>query len=190
MRRRSDVQPHVVPGSLDPIDLVGAQEEQAPTRLDDQAIRPRLIAPQILDERQQPPAEIAALVPLDLMPRALERLGEALTIERLQQIIERAHLEGSQRMLVVGGHEDDERHPLAADRLDHLEAIHLGHLHVEEHQVRLVVDDGRHCLLTVAALRDDLDVWLVRQQSRQPLPGEGFIVHDQGSDFLHRLCPR
>ena len=56
-------------------------------------------------------------------------------------------------MLIVRGHEDHERHALAADRLDHLEAVHLRHLHVEEHQVRRVIHDRGDRFLAVAALR-------------------------------------
>ena len=95
-----------------------------------------------------------------------------------------------ERVLIVGRHEDHERHPFAADRLDHLEAVHLGHLHVEKRQVGLVIDDCRHGFFSVATLRDELDVGLIRQQPGEPLASEGFIVHDQRSDFLHMLCPR
>ena len=81
-------------------------------------------------------------------------------------------------MLIVGGDEDDERHALAADRFDHLEAVHLRHLHVEEHQIGFVIHDGGDSFLAVAALRDDLDILLVGQQPGQPLARERFIVHD------------
>ena len=122
--------------------------------------------------------------------RALQRFGEALAVERLEQVVERADLERAQRVLIVGGHEDHERHALAADGFDHLEAVHLRHLHVEEHEIRLVIDDRRDGFFAVAALADDLDVRLARQQPGQPLPRERLIVHDQRPDFLHIVCPR
>ena len=99
--------------------------------------------PEILDEGQQPPAEVAGLVAFDLLARALQRLAEPLAVERLQQVVERAHLERPQRVLIVRGDEDHERHALAADRLDHLEPVHLRHLDVEEHQIRRVIHDRR-----------------------------------------------
>ena len=141
-----------MPGRFDPVDFVRAQEEQAAAGLDDQAIGARLIAPQILDQRQQPPSEIAGLVAFDLLARALQRLGEALAVERLEQVVERADLERLERVLIVRGDEDDERHPLAADRLDDLEAVHLRHLDVEEHEVRRVIVDRGDGFLAVAAL--------------------------------------
>ena len=136
---------------------------------------------EVLDERQQPAAEVAGLVAFDLLAGALERVVEALAVERLQQVVERPDLERPQRVLIVGGDEDDERHALGADRLDHLEAVHLRHLHVEEHQVRRVIQDGGDGLLAVAALADDLDVRLGAKQARQPLARERFVVDDQAS---------
>ena len=44
-------------------------------------------------------------------------------------------------------------------------------------------------LFSVAALADDLDVGLVRQQARQALARERFVVHDKGPDFFHVVVP-
>ena len=72
---------------------------------------------------------------LQLLLRAGEGLAEALAVERLEQVVDRVHVERAQRVAVVGGDEDDERHLVGADRVDHVEAVGAGHLHVEEHQV-------------------------------------------------------
>ena len=175
---------------VDPIDLVGAKEEQAASRLYDQAIGARLIAAQVLDQGQQAAPQIAALIALDLFARALQRVGEPLAVERFEQVVERADLECAQRVLIVGGDEDDQRHALAADRFDHFEAVHLRHLNIEEDEIRLVIDDGGHGFFSVAALRDDLDIAFTGQQRGKSLPREWFIVHDQRPDFLHIVCPR
>ena len=134
-----------------------AQEEQPAAGLDHQAIGLRLIAAQILDQRQEAAAEVAVLVAFELFAGALQRVGEALAVERLQQVVERPHLERLQRVLIVGGDEDDERHLVGADRLDHLEAVHLRHLHVEEHEVRRVVVNSGDGLFAVARLRDQFE---------------------------------
>ena len=146
-----DVEPDVVAGRFNPVDLVHPQEEQPAAGLDDEAVGARLIPPEVLDERQQPPSEVAGFLAFDLPPRALQGVGEALAIERLEDVVERAHLEGLERVLIVGGHEDHERHALAADRLDDLEAVHVRHLDVEKHQLRRMILDGRHGLLAVAS---------------------------------------
>jgi hypothetical protein len=65
-------------------------------------------------------------------------------------------------VLIVSGDEDHERHALGADRLDDVEPVHLGHLDVEEDQLRGEVLDGGDRLLAVAALTGDLDVLFVR----------------------------
>ena len=55
------------------------------------------------------PYEIAALC--EPLADALHRDGEALALVRLEHIVDRALLEGLDRVLVVGGDEDDVRAP-------------------------------------------------------------------------------
>ena len=109
VRVGADVQLDVVAGRLDPVDLVGAHEEDAAARLDDEAIE-RAAAPASDPGRARAGgARGRRSRALELLPRARERLAEALAIERLQQVVERVHVERAQRVLVVGGDEDDER---------------------------------------------------------------------------------
>ena len=84
----------------------------------------------------QPAVEITPLVLADPFAGALERRLEPLVVERLQQVVQRMRLEGTQRKLVVGRDEDDDRHTTDADRLKHVETIDLRHLDVEEEQIR------------------------------------------------------
>ena len=124
MRVGADVQLDVVAGRLDPVDLVGAHEEDAAARLDDEAIDARL-APasdpgRARCRRRSRSPPVAAL---ELLARARERLPEPLAIERLEQVVERVHVERAQRVAIVGGDEDHERHPVGADRVDHVEAV-------------------------------------------------------------------
>jgi hypothetical protein len=88
-------------------------------------------------------------------------------------------------VLVVGGHEDHERHSVGANRLDDVEAIHLWHLHVEEHQIGRVILNRGDGLFAIAALGHDLDVGFAPEQRRQPLPGKRLVVDDERPDLLH-----
>ena len=115
--------------------------------------------------------------------RAGQRLAEALAVERLQQVVERVHVERPQRVAVVGGDEHDERHLVGADGVDHVEAVRARHLHVEEHQVGLQRHDRLGAGGAVAGLADDLEARLVLQQRadaararavRRRRPGRGF----------------
>ncbi len=65
------------------------------------------------------------------------------------------HVEGAQRIRVVRGREDH-RHR-AAQQLEHLEAVELRHLHVEEHQVGGQLRDRLHRVEPIAAFGDDRD---------------------------------
>ena len=88
------------------------------------------------------------------LPRALQRLLETVLAERLQQIIHRVRVERPHRVLIVGRHEN--HRDRWVDQFQHLEAIQLRHLHVQEHQVRLVLRDRLHRLESVGAFGDRL----------------------------------
>ena len=114
------VQPHVVPSRIDPVDFRGPEKHDAARILDHEALG-RFCASGVGGRRATPAAEAAhrrgpaahpscasaALSWHDRVP------PETFAIERLEQVVERVHLEGAQRVLVVGGDEDDRaaRHP-------------------------------------------------------------------------------
>ncbi len=129
--------------------------------------------------------ELAGALTIALMARVIEALLEAIAAERFQQVVERVDFEGLQRVLVVGGDEDDHRHLVGADLLDDPEAVDGGHLDVEEYQFGRELLDGAHGLDAIGALADHFDVGLLRQQSQNPFPGHRLIVHHERSDFAH-----
>jgi hypothetical protein len=53
-----------------------------------------------------------------------------------------------------------------------------------------VIVDGMHSLVAVPGLSDDFDIGFPREQRRQPLASEWFIVNDQSSDFFHDVFLR
>ena len=80
-------------------------------------------------------------------------------------------------MLVEGGDEDDGH--LAADQLQHLEARELGHLDVEQDQVRSELGHRFHRLEAVTALPRHLDIGLAAQVLAEQLTRRILVVHDQ-----------
>ena len=100
--------------------------------------------------------------------RPRNRLLKALAAERLQQVVEGVDLEGLQRVLVVGRHEDRQRHGVA-ERGDDLEAVEIRHLQIEQHQVRHVAANGRDGFGAGAARGHDIDIGLVAQHLDQSL---------------------
>ncbi len=85
-------------------------------------------------------------------------------------------LEGADRVLVVGRHEDH-RH-VAANQLQHLEPVELRHLDVEKQQVGVQLGHDLHRLEAVGALRDDVDAGRRRQVLANHRAGERLVVHD------------
>jgi hypothetical protein len=64
--------------------------------------------------------------------------------------------------------------------LHNLKAPDFGHLNVEEHEIhgfRLQVRNG---LVTVLALRDDMDVFVFGKQGSQKIPCQRLIIDDYG----------
>ena len=119
---------------------------------------------------------------LDRLARAIERLLEALLVERLQQVVDGVHLEGLQRVLVVRGHEDGDGQLAVAEALHDFEAVELGNLHVEEQSAGLsrritstASRPSRHSPITSMSL-------FAPEQRPDALPGERLVVDDQRPD--------
>ena len=72
----------------------------------------------------------------DPSARAAHGFLQPVVRERLHQVVDRVGLEGLQRVLVEGGHEDDGAGVRRADMLEHAEAVQARHLDVEEHELR------------------------------------------------------
>ena len=111
---------------------------------------------------------------------------EALAVERLEQVVERVDVEGAQRVVIEGGHEDDERHARGADGFDDFEAAGAGHLHVEKDEVRLQASDGVDRVGAGGALGDELQPVFRREQRAQPLAGQRLVVGDEDAHLAVR----
>ena len=128
--------------------------------------------------------------PREPRPHLSQRLAESFAPHRLEQIVERVHLERLERIFVVGGHEHDRRRRL--EQLQNLEAVQLGHLDVEQDQVRGQLADPFHRFEAVGAVGHDLDVRLLRQVLAQQRARRLFVVHHHrpdGTPFRRHAIP-
>ena len=153
----------VVALGTDPVDLRGAEENDATAFLDGDAVGAPSIA-DVVEQALQPLVELARVVAADGLTRAAEGSREAVLVERLQDVVECMRLERLHRELVVCGHEDHDGRCIGAERFEDAEAVALGDVDVQEEQLRLRVMDHLHGRITVPGFRDDLDVGLFRQE--------------------------
>jgi len=117
-----------------------------------------------------------ALVMLRTYPG--ERLAEALLVERLQQIVHRAHLEGLERVGVIAGHEHDRRQMLRLQRAREVDAVQRVHLNVEEQQLRPLGADFLERGLAVGVLADHREVPLGLAEFTQHSTARRFVIDD------------
>jgi hypothetical protein len=85
-------------------------------------------------------------------------------------------------MFVESGDKDDRGERLIAQRPQHLESIHPGHLHIEQHQVRLELTDGLDRRGTVRAFTSDLEIRFAFQQTPKTGARELLVVDDQNTE--------
>jgi hypothetical protein len=117
----------------------------------------------------------------DSFPRPRQRFREPLRVHRLQQIVDRVDGESTQRMLLVGRDEDDLDRLI--EQLEHLEAVELGHLDVEEEEIGAQLGRGLDRLEPVGALRDDLDVGMRGEVLADEPARQLLVVDDDGTEL-------
>ena len=147
-----------------------------------------------LDEREQPPLEVAAVAPLQLLRARAPAPAEALAVERLQQVVERVDVERPQRVAVEGGDEDDERHPVGADRVDHVEAVAPGICTSRNTRSGLSAAIAAMVSSAVPALGDQIDPRLLAAssiRSRSRASGSSSTISDArlGESMLSVMRP-
>ena len=118
---------------------------------------------------------------LELVERAIEPLG----LDRLQEIVDRIHREGIDRVFVIRGGEDDER--IAVEALQQIESGQPGHLDVQEQHIDVVRAKKRHRRFRIRRAAHDLDARGCLKQTHQPLHRQPLVVDDVGTQ--HR-CSR
>ena len=103
-----------------------------------------------------------------------QRRQQALHAHRLDQIVDRMDLERRDRMLVIRGRENQHRRHRQLEQMPRqLDAVHVGHVDVGQHEVGRRRTEQRQRLATAARLADDAqrdDARAVVEQFAQPSP--------------------
>jgi hypothetical protein len=114
---------------------------------------------------------------------------KARTGEGLEQVVDRVNFEGAKRECVVGGDKDDRGSELRLQLIEHLEAIHLRHLHIKKGQGWAGAPNLRQRLSTIRALCHDVYLLEFAQQAADSLSRQRLVVGDQGRHAIHGLPP-
>jgi hypothetical protein len=87
---------------------------------------------------------------MDTVFGAHQRLDETFFDHRFEQVINRIDFKRLNCVLVVGCDEHHLWHMFCADFPNHLESIHLRHLHIQKHEIRVGLSNRRDCLASVS----------------------------------------
>ena len=118
----------------------------------------------------------------------LDGIFQTLRVDRLEQVIDRILLVGTQRKVLVGRRKHDQGHVVFAHILEHFEGIHVRHLDIEENNIRVKLADSFQSLGTRARLTHDLELRSVGFQQRLDAhAGQRFIIYDK--DFARHYFP-
>jgi hypothetical protein len=158
------VEASVVVGRFDPIDFRGLEEGDLARVFDDEAVE----------------SSGETFAESDFLPRAFQGEIETCIVERLEEIIEGSGLERAEGVLIVSGDEDDGGGDIVAEKFEHVEAVALGHLYVEEEEFGFELADEGGRFDAGAALGEDFDRGIEAQEDGEIASREGFVVDDEG----------
>ena len=115
----------------------------------------------------------------DVFARAVHSLLQAIGFDGLHQIIDGIHLEALERVLAVGGNENDRRRIFQTlQGLGELNAIDLGHAHIEEQHVHGIALHFLNSLAYARGLGKHFDPTDFAQQVTQLGTSRSFVVND------------
>ncbi|VXC79746.1 conserved hypothetical protein [Sphingomonas sp. AX6] len=113
---------------------------------------------------------------------AVERVGEPRFLHRLHQIVGGLRLERANRMVGIGGDEDEQWRFDLHQPLNDGKTVESGHLNVQENQVGLVRLDRTDRFSAVRAFVDDLYVLMGGEPKLKSLDRKGFVIDENSAD--------
>src|SRR6266480_2528398 len=185
----------VVALRFDPVDVLDAEDGHATARLDRETLQvltvagDRRLPRDSVQQGGEPVAQRSDLALAHLLLGVRHRPAESLVVEGLEQIEQRVDLERPEGVLVVGGDEDHHRELRRVEPTEQREAVHLGHLDVEEQQVGRRAPDGVECRAAVGAFSHDVNLGVVGEQRADGGARGRLVVHHEGPDPLGHVSP-
>src|SRR5215470_20002289 len=144
------MQPQIISLSFDPVQVVGFHKKKAAFVGNGNSFQVFFLTSELLQQLRQFRIRNVRSSQLQAAPGAEQGYMKALLGKGFEQIIQGLGVKCLERVAIVGGDEDSQRHALDADGVNHLEAVHLRHLNIEEHEVGVACEDGLDRLVAVA----------------------------------------
>src|SRR5262249_26140286 len=116
--------------------------------------------------------------------RAVERLAQAGAIDRLEQVVNRGHLETAHGVFVVGRDEGDERHPALFKQSHDPEGGYFRNLPIEQSPGRAGLAHQFNRLRTGPRLADQSRVVKPAQHRGEKRTRRAFIVGDHDAQSV------
>ena len=126
--------------------------------------------------------------PVEKILRAPDRSNHALVVERFEQIVERLNLECANRVLFEGRNEDDGGRTLAARCSRDRKAVEIGHLNVEEDEIRRAATQQFDRVAAIRALVDPHDAADLLQYAFEPPARRRLVVNDDRAHGHYTEC--
>ena len=100
---------------------------------------------------------------ISYLPCSLDSGAKAFVVDGFKKVVQSVDLERPQSMLLVGGKKDDGGQMLPRQSPENLKAVHAGHLHIEENNIRRELKNLPDRRRAVSALTNDFDVFELLQ---------------------------
>ena len=117
----------------------------------------------------------------------IQNLLEARLVEWLQQVSEGVHVERLDRVLVKRGDEHDPGQR-RRELLHHFEPVEIGHLHVEQKQVRMRALNSCHRFPPIHRFANHLNLGIGSKEAQQLAARGRFVVHHKDAQSGHAVA--
>jgi hypothetical protein len=116
---------------------------------------------------------------------SLQRAGQPLLVERLEQVVHRLRIERLDRVLGVCRHEDDVGRWGEVETFNQSEPVRTGHANIEEDEIWPLSPHQLARLLHMLGFAHDGHIGVIGQHLPKPLASQRLVIHQQNAHVVH-----
>src|ERR1041384_3780357 len=169
----------IVAFSFNPVEIANIEEQKAAFRRNWNSFQIIFLPVDLFQQPRELMIWSLLLSKLQSSAGAEKGIAKSLLRKGFQKIIKRVRLKCLQRITIIGGHKNGDRHFVLAHSSDYIKTVEFRELNIKEHQIGLLLADRSDCRFTIAAFAGDLKFRKSLQMFADAAPRQRLVIDNE-----------